>query len=330
MKTKCILCVVSMLFAGLLGEMALRVLGFTPAQNVVKHPGEPSVYVPHDSLGWRNKPGKHIFPPYSEGAGEITITFTEEHARISQPTETVADTAAQVLMVGASFTQGWAVNDDENYPWMLNQMLPELAVKNMGTGGYGTYQSLLVMEEQLKHKRKPACIVYGFFDDHEKRNVASAIWLRSLLQGSLRKHIEVPYVDMEEGQLVRRPPAGYTKFPFRERLAIVPLVESLNMKLRTRERNLQRRNITQLLIQEMASLAASQNIPFAVALLATDDGVKEDYVNYLQKKDIPFVDIVHPLSQEYRVVGEGHPNAKLHKLWATELAKYLTEELGVQ
>ena len=330
MKTKGLLLVFSLLFTALLAEFALRILGYTPAITKVKHPGEPSVYQPHEVLGWRNKPGQHIFPPYSEGADEIVITFTEQHARITQAPEASATKKPQLLMVGASFTQGWAVSDDENYPWMLNRLFPNWDVKNMGTGGYGTYQSLLVMEEQLQTGNKPKCIVYGFFDDHEKRNVASEVWLRSLLQGSLRKHIEVPYVDLEAGQLARHAPAGYTKFPLRERLALVPLIESLNMKLRTRERNLQRRKITQLLIKEMATLSASHDIPFAVALLAVDDGVKEEYIKYLKGTDINFVDIVHPLSQEYRVVGEGHPNEQLHKLWASELAAYLTQELGIQ
>ena len=38
-------------------------------------------------------------------------------------------------------TQGWAIDDNETYPWKLQKRYPSLNVLNYGTGGYGSYQS---------------------------------------------------------------------------------------------------------------------------------------------------------------------------------------------
>ena len=70
-----------------------------------------------------------------------------------------------MLLVGCSFTMGWAVADDETWAWRLQELRPDVEVVNRGVGGYGTLQSLLLLEQLLgRDGQRPARVLYGFID----------------------------------------------------------------------------------------------------------------------------------------------------------------------
>jgi len=53
-------------------------------------------------------------------------------------------------------------NDEETFPWLLQERLPGYEVVNFGFGAYGAVQSLLQFKEALKGKNKPKAVILAY------------------------------------------------------------------------------------------------------------------------------------------------------------------------
>ena len=107
--------------------------------------GLPVLQEPDEVLGWRNKAGSVVWPGRGEDGGkDIRMTFWADGLRATAPAPELD--RPHVVVIGCSYTQGWAVTDEETYPWRLQAEFPSHAFLNYGTAGYGTYQSLLALE----------------------------------------------------------------------------------------------------------------------------------------------------------------------------------------
>jgi hypothetical protein len=87
-------------------------------------------------------------------------------ARISTRNRTYPDKPF-ITVVGCSFTWGHGVSNDETYAHILEREL-QTKVHNYGMGSYGTVQSLKMLE---KFGAGSNLIIYGFIDEHLRRNV---------------------------------------------------------------------------------------------------------------------------------------------------------------
>ena len=87
-------------------------------------------------------------------------------ARISATNPTYPDKPL-ITAVGCSFTWGHGVSNDETYTRILETELGT-KVRNYGMGSYGTVQSLKMLE---KFGAGSSLIIYGFIDEHVRRNV---------------------------------------------------------------------------------------------------------------------------------------------------------------
>ena len=277
-------------------------------------------------LGWRAKKGYYLVPPYDSSGTEIHYSFLEGGLRKTSEGQTeVRDARPKLIAVGCSFTQGWAISDEETYAWQLQKNNPDYEVLNYGGAGYSTYQSLLKLEQVLPVMRNPKVVVYGFSDKHEDRNVAAAAWVRRLSMYSRRGHVFVPYVSLgPEGQLTRHPPAAYPVFPLREYSSMAALAESAYAELRAKERAGGKREATQQLLLQMRDLTQRYGAEFVIAFLVVNDEAKEHYQRFLAENHISAIDCSHPLSEELVVKGEGHPNGRLNSIWAACIADSLS------
>ena len=93
--------------------------------------------------------------------------------------------AESLILVGGSLTQGFAVSDHETFAWKLQQKHPGVTVTKYGTGAYGTYQSLLTLEQVFARQETPALVLYGFYEGHTQWRtdpiaIAFVFGLRSL------------------------------------------------------------------------------------------------------------------------------------------------------
>lgn len=312
--------VIILLMTGVMLEAGLRLLGRTAWTPSREDFGQPVVFQSDSELGWTNKEGRYQFHPFARD-GEPTVLTNWSGGRRATSRAPSAK-ARKVVIVGDSFTQGWAISDEETYPWKLQERFPEFEVVNLGTGGYGTYQSLLALERYYTEVGSADLVVYGFLSFHELRNVATAEWLRHLSTHSRRQGVRVPYVTLDaSGVLTRHPPTEYPAWPLRDWLASIDLLEDAYARWTIGSRADDQVGITERLVQEMRRLAEGRNSRFLVAVLGlrdesdvrilTDFG--RDGVRYSSCEGVP--------TPETTVPGEGHPNGVMNTFWADCIAK---------
>jgi hypothetical protein len=234
-----------------------------------------------------------------------------------------------VAIVGGSFTEGFAISDDETFAWKLQERFPGLRIRNYGHGGYGTYQSLLLLERVLSQRPAPVMAVYGFYEGHEIRNVATADWLR-MLSMMLRRHtsISVPYATLGgDGVIVRHPPESYPLWPLREYSAVVTFLQHGHARWLARRRTAERAAVTEQLLLEMKRACEANGTDFVVALLYMNAQNRTRYSELLRSHGVAFADCARPLPPAYQVPGDGHPNQKLNAIWASCIAKVIGPRL---
>ena len=310
-----------------LGEALLRLNGHGPWRYETRDIDEPIVHEPDPLLGWRNKAGRYEIPAYDGSGAEIPVTLLPGGTRTTGGVGDGKDRPS-LIVVGGSFTQGWGVGDSETYTFKLQHRFPGIEVLNYGTGAYGSYQSLLVLEREIP-KRPPAWVIYGFFLHHEVRNVAPAAWLETLNRFSRRNHVALPFATIgDDGVLRRHPPESYLELPLREQLALSAFVEKHLMRRRTKGRARNRREVTERLILEMQAVAREHGSEFAVLVLAAPDDARRHYRSFLNEHRVRTLDCVVPFTPETVVPVDGHPNGRMHAIWARCIAAGLGDEIA--
>ncbi len=292
-------------------EAALRITGHGPAR-FEPTPGE-RWSEPDALYGWRNRSGTYR----SNEAGQIPMTFWTNHQRASRSSPSVPAGVPRVDIVGDSITQGYGVADEETYVWRLGAMLPDVAFENLGVGGYGTYQSLLV--EQARSADPPRLTVYGFFGDHQFRNVAFLTWVRALRDAE-GHNIVPPHVLPRGDGLARMPGRSIGPWPLETRSAVVTELHRAWMRFEFRGRREATRPATERLLAEMADTAAKAGQKFLVLLLADAPGW---LIPALEARAIAYADCREPEFERdpaLRIGGVGHPTAARHAQWAACLA----------
>jgi hypothetical protein len=130
-----------------------------------------------------------------------------------------------VLAIGDSFTYGMEVNDDQTWPFYLQELL-RAKVENGGVPGYGIDLDVL-RAERLVPALKPAHLVLSFIADDIRRMEMHRMWGR-----------ERPYFELENGALALRhvpvppsPPYG-SQLPWWEHwIGWSALVDMLRVRL---------------------------------------------------------------------------------------------------
>jgi hypothetical protein len=294
-------------------------------------PRREATYEPDERLGWKKKAGRFVLPPYTPSATAITSTVLADGRRITEPEER-APGRPIVALIGCSITEGWAISDQETFAWKLQQRFPGIEFRNHGIGGYGTYQSLLVLERLLDDAKPPAqrpsMVIYGFIDLHEERNAATWDWEVALHADRLEEgaHPDTPYCTLAaDGTLKKhQPDCPWEVLPCSRRLRTMALLEQQLMNLRFRSRQIQKRPITEKLMLEMRDLCRERGVEFVVVMLLMGEGnSRNHYQRFCRAQGINLVDATRMLCREWTVAGEGHPNEVLNGLWANDLARAL-------
>ena len=219
-------------FLFLVCEGTSRIFGFAPWE--VQRDREKTIVVhePDPVLGWRNKVGKYLIPAFSKNASNIIFQVLPGGIRASRHSLTI-NADPSILVFGGSFTQGWAISDNDTFVWKLQERFPGYQFLNYGTGGFGTYQSLLLMERVLQEcSVTPKLVIYGFCGFHEDRNVASWGYLEGLTKlsferkGHLKERVKIPYADIDsDGNILRFPPDPYRILPLGRYSGFVKFME---------------------------------------------------------------------------------------------------------
>ena len=301
-----------------LGEWVLRGAGVEPAPPPPKADEGADWGQPDRVLGWTNRPGTG----HSNEPGHVAMTFWPDGQRASSST---SDRRAgrTVLLMGCSYTAGLGVADDETFAWRLNERFPDLRFENYGVPAYGTYQSLLLLEQLLRGRgQPPELVVYGFIGDHVRRNAAPLSWLRQLR--SSRGLYEVPpHVTLEGDGLAEHPPGVIAAWPLEHQSAMVRALHDLSFG---NQPNRGRWNLlaTHRLLERMNREVEEAGSRLLVAVL---DDLPPRTEAFLAEGRIAFVDCREPAFHRDPELQIGqHPSAKLHALWSECLSRALAAQ----
>jgi hypothetical protein len=311
-------------------EIVLRAIGIPPWRDEFdRSKGTQVLYVPDVVLGWRNRPGSFSFPTRPDD-GPFHWTFLADGRRSTGPEGRPGRPV--VALVGCSFTQGIGLSDHETYAWNLQAKRPEVAIRNYGTGGYGTYQSLLVLERILADpgSPRPVLVLYGFIEHHEMRNVATADWTRLLARTSSKGRVDLPYCSIQaDGSLRRHELEHYRVFPLMRYSSVVNRLQQGISDLVTQPRRAQRRRVTERLVAEMDRACRSDGVAFAVLLLQASAETASHYLDYCKAAGIECHDVSSPMTADLRLPGDYHPNAKQNRIWADRIDRLIAPKLAL-
>jgi len=278
----------------------------------------PVMTVPDQKLGWMNKPGKYTYSVTNDDQNIIHVTINPDHSR-GKPLKN--QSKPEIWFFGGSFTFGWGVTDDDAYPAKIIRRQPLLKIRNFGTPGYGTLQSLYLFRKLLNTaKTIPNLVVYGLVYTHMSRNLATNWWLKSCRRAEGNQAwASVPYVRINESnQLIFFSPEKYKRWPFSDYFASINFIQDrLGMIIDKRLMN-QMIPVTVELIRQWKEEAEKIKAQFVVFYLSGGINDPKLFSEPLKKLQINFWDagaIPYP-APETTVPGDGHPNHKIHQYWA--------------
>lgn len=285
-------------------EIALRIVGYPVARDIDDY--MPNVLLRDDELGWRHNPGKYFFQ--AEGARPIKVTYWPNGLRATR--ELPAHDGKEVILLGCSFVDGFGLSDEDTFAWKLQVHLPDLSVQNLGTAGYGTYQSLLALRRYLTQSTSIApVIVYGFADFHTARNIKNALGQRYWRSPAI-----FPYCDDEHCTSWPGSPQSSGLKAFLRTAALLDAVKdaiALRGKVELSHR------VTARLLKEMAETARGRGARLIVAPVFLQDPFWEEELKTL---DLEVVRCDKPeLSRPEFLLSDGHPNAR----WSEEFSRCL-------
>jgi hypothetical protein len=246
--------------------------------------------------------------------------------RVTHPLEDLPDKAkGKICIFGDSITYGWSINDNETYPWLLQQRLPDYELINFGVNGYGTIQNLIQLREALKNGAAPKVVVLTYASWHDARNTFIRGRGKMLAPAASLGPVNQPYAWLDgRGQLkVASDILGYREFPLMRYSALMnALEESYD---RYEERHAQSHEITKAIIKEFADLCKARGIELVVAGL-TSDPTTLDMLSYCKSQGLKTVDIwvdCLNIKENNNLPYDSHPSAIAHRQYAQKLELFL-------
>ena len=314
-------------------EIVLRKVGVHPwryeSMRAARYAGGPAMHEPDPVLGWRNKPGTYTRELYLPGYDEPAVTTILADGSRRTGRQVVSARARRVAVVGGAFTQGWCLSDDQTFASLLEQSLTGADVENHACVGYGTYQSLLLVE-RLMSNAPPRVVVYGLVEDHEAINVASYDVMRMLSELAHRRGMAypLPYCDLAaDGTLVRYEPESYPPRRGIEHSAILNAIHRAKLREQWRGRSAAKRAVTLEILRAMHTACRAADAWLVVAVLSLErDGARE-YQRFFKEWGVAFVDCRLEWTPRYVVPDEEHPAAPAHDFWAKRMRKAVQDAL---
>lgn len=312
-------------------ELAVRLLGFgvwnSAPDPITVVPGG-SVFQPDPVTGFRHYPGRY---DVSIGDLSFVMTHNEDSLRITSPENTLGrDAIPELWFMGGSFTHGWAVSDEETFPWQIQSRYPSSEIVNFGVGGFGTLLSLLQLEQNLKSETKPEAVVVFYIYFHDQRNIFSRERRKTITGLNHLGPLAQPKALMSPDgtiQQINLNDVSYTGLPGNKRSALINLFDDAINRI---ERIwLKESVVTLALFERMAELTRDQGIQLVVAGLSTDGGT-QSMLSQLQDLGINTIDIGHEFWEPRynNLPWDSHPNPMAQTMYADKLERGLLE-LGI-
>lgn len=329
---KLILLIFSVLLALSGVEVTLRWLGYRPWQardvKIIVEPGD-KFFIKHPTLGYTHLPGefKVTLPDgYTFKAAHLSNTL-----RVTHPLDTygVEPQRDEIWIFGCSFTHGWTLNDEETYPWLLQEQLPEYEIVNFGVSGYGTLQSLLQFQEALEKRSKPRLVIIAYASFHDQRNTLLRLRSKQMAPWNKLGPIVQPYATVGENGNLNYAMAEmtYREFPLMRYSALMNLVET-TYDYKVEDAFYNSHEVSKAIIREFHQLTKTHGIEWVVVGLLSDR-LTADTLAYSQSEGIMTADISVDLSipANRNLPHDPHPSPAANRQYAQKLESFLRNTL---
>lgn len=120
-------------------------------------------------LGWRNRANFRSERPM---LGSRAVATNAKGVRGRREYDHARSGERRIVVIGDSFAFGWGVSDGETYSARLEAALTHSEVLNLGVGGYGTDQMLLMLESEGT-RYGPDLVIVGVVSADTDRNIVS-------------------------------------------------------------------------------------------------------------------------------------------------------------
>jgi hypothetical protein len=243
----------------------------------------------------------------------------------------VANEKGEIWIFGCSFTEGWTLNDEQTYPWLLQSKIKNYRLVNFGVSGYGTLQSLIQFQQALKSGKKPAVVVLSYASFHDRRNTLARSWMKTRMTygpGAYLSEVKLPYMKWspeQKPELLYRP-IEYREVPLAQYSALANTVdETLN---RIIDQTYHSHEVSKSVIEDFAELCRMNQINFVVAGI-TSDGPTAEMLEFCKGRGMTTVDISVDLNkaENNNLPYDNHPSAVANQQYAQKLWPVLCDRL---
>lgn len=316
----------------LLMEIGLRIFGFEkfeiPKFTVVSNPSRH--LLPDENLGVRLNPGSYVVTLNQH------LKFRATH--LANGYRTCGESSIEaplIVFYGCSFTYGTGVNNEEVYPYILQEEFESLKIENRAVPGYGQGQILTILEDDLIKPKKPSVIVLNYLSFHNERNTLNSSYRQKLRLGYeitkrddigiIRFKCNYPYGKIENGKLIM------DQLSMQEIRSTFPLISystvmnSLqNLWDQTSEDEEEDEKVTFALIDRIQNICNKKGVKLVISTMTNDESTKR-FIAHCQTRLITTIDISLDLSKEgyNNKPYDQHPSALAHKIFAEKLEKFL-------
>jgi hypothetical protein len=295
--------------------------------SVTVHPGG-RFYQSHPVLGYTHIPGTFTVMP--KNGVPFNVSHRPNTLRVTQPIERYETLRRkeEIWIFGCSFTHGWGLNDEQTYPWRLQERFAQYEVVNFGVGGYGTIHSWLQLREALKLKT-PKIIVLAYAGFHDERNTFLRDRRKQFAPWNKLGRLVRPYARLdEEGRLqyevVHVDSEARTILTIRHS-ALIDFVRTLYYE--REDRLVNSHAVSEALVLEMANLARQRKAEFIVAGIHRSRGMQE-MLEFARKNGLRHVDLsVDPNVSAHKLLNDSHPSAIATQKYADALERVIRTEI---
>ena len=314
-------------------EVVLRAQGkrpWTPVERQMTVEPGGKLYAPHERLGYGLYPGAYEVTLL--GTGYTFHIAHDEHGRrrTSRPGDArITGARGEIWILGCSMTYGWSVDDEDSYPWVLQQSLPDYRVVNFGVNGFGTLHAWIQLQDALAGGRRPALAVLAYGSFHDERNTFVRVRRKTVVSArSFGPHVQ-PYARLDgDGELVvAMAEREYSPFPLQRYSA---LVHELERSYNRRELRASRgAEVSEAIVREVHALCRGNGVELVLAGIDRSERTRE-MRRFARAEGIPSVDLSLDLAHNRHLRNlphDGHPNAAGHRLYAQKLLAFLEGQL---
>jgi hypothetical protein len=141
------------------------------------------VFQPDAVVGYRGVPGTHAVTFVREDRRlSSTVMFGEDGYRTTSPNSAKDANRPGLWIFGGSAPYGYGLSNEDTLPWLVQDALPDWAVRNFAMPGFGNLQALLQLTSASeKRETLPAVAVFMYEPIHRRRNIGAPAFLAAVL-----------------------------------------------------------------------------------------------------------------------------------------------------